>query len=105
MGAKNLRNSSRVVISKNFKRSVYRDTMVIGGDMADDKALEILKGARNAEEKIIPIYTKHLESAIFWTGIPEDRVLKAKVILKRLATESATHKIAVEALIARLERR
>jgi rubrerythrin len=73
--------------------------------MADDKALEILKGARNAEEKSIPIYTKHLESALFWTGISEDRALKAREILKRLAAESAAHKIAVEALIARLERR
>lgn len=70
-----------------------------------DKILSILREARNAEESIIPIYTKHLESAIFWTGVSQDTALSAKKILRRLAVESAAHKITVEQLIARLERK
>ena len=70
----------------------------------NDKVMELLREARNAEEGIIPIYMKHLESALFWTGVPQDNVSKAKTILKRLAAESSAHKIAVEKLIARLER-
>ena len=75
--------------------------------MANDNAniLKILKDARNSEEGVIPIYMKHLESALFWTGVPENNVSKAKTILRRLATESTAHKIAVEQLIARFERR
>ena len=74
--------------------------------MANDNAkiLKILKDARNSEEGVIPIYMKHLESAMFWTGIPQDNVPKAKTILRRLAAESAAHKIAVEKLITRFER-
>ena len=70
----------------------------------NDKILKMLREARNSEEGVIPIYMKHLESAIFWTGIPRDNVPKAKTILRRLADESVAHKIVVEKLIARFER-
>lgn len=67
--------------------------------------LKLLKAARHEEEKGIPIYTKHLGSALFWTGIPQDKVQRAKDILSQLSDESKVHKIEVERLIARLERR
>jgi hypothetical protein len=74
--------------------------------MADHSAiLKVLREARNAEEAVIPIYTKHLGAAVFWTGMPQDKVQKAKEILKRLATDSASHEIIVKQLIARLEGR
>ena len=75
--------------------------------MANDnnETLRILKEARNTEEGVIPIYMKHLESAIFWTGIPKDNVSKAKTILRHLADESAAHKVVVEKLITRFEGR
>ncbi len=69
----------------------------------NNEMLKILKEARNSEEGVIPVYMKHLESALFWTGIHPDNVSKAKTILRRLAAESTAHKIAVEKLIARLE--
>ena len=71
----------------------------------NDKILKMLKEARNTEQGAIPIYMKHLESAIFWTGIPQSNVSKAKKILRRLAAESAAHKVVVEKLITRFERR
>jgi len=73
--------------------------------MAEDKALGILKGARHLEEAVIPILTKHLESAVFWAGVAADKAARAKEILRHLAKQSVEHKIAVERLIARLEGR
>lgn len=63
------------------------------------KLLKILKDALDAEEKAIPIYSKHLESAIFWTGIEKGKIQKIKQSLNRLARDSTAHKRAVERLI------
>ena len=59
----------------------------------------ILKNARYAEEKAIPIYTKHLRSAIFWTGMDEETVEKMRENLRILAEESEKHKKMVKYLI------
>ena len=72
--------------------------------MGRDEALRILREARETEEKSMPIYTKHLSSAVFWTGISPEAAAKAKKVLQRLADESAAHKVMVEELIHRLER-
>jgi rubrerythrin len=69
----------------------------------DQKLLEILTQAQNLEEKIIPIYMKHLESAIFWTGLEKDKVSQAKKMLKRLEEDSKRHKVVVEKLIERIK--
>lgn len=61
--------------------------------------LKILKDAYDVEEKGILIYKRHLESAIFWTGISKDKVQKTKQLLERLAQGSLTHKKIVERLI------
>lgn len=72
--------------------------------MVDNRELlTVLRRAQDAEEKAMPIYSKHLQSAIFWTGISPDRVRKAKEILKRLARESAAHKVMVDRMIKKLE--
>ena len=49
-----------------------------------DKLLRILKDAYYSEEEGVLIYTKHLNSAIFWTGLDKVKVEKAKKILDNL---------------------
>ena len=61
--------------------------------------LKIFKDALKAEEDAVLIYKKHLESAIFWTGIEKDKIKKAKELLDNLAQGSAGHKKAVAKLI------
>lgn len=68
----------------------------------DDAVMAILAGALTAEERIVPIYTKHLGSALFWTGIDEAKARKAQEILARLARESEAHSVIVRNLLARL---
>ena len=64
-----------------------------------DKLLRILKDAYYSEEEGVLIYTKHLNSAIFWTGLDKDKVEKAKKILENLAKGSIAHKPVVEEMI------
>lgn len=64
-----------------------------------DELLRILKDAYYAEEYGVLIYTKHLNNAIFWTGLNADKVKRAKEILDRLAKESTAHKPSVEKMI------
>jgi rubrerythrin len=71
--------------------------------MNKKKLIEVLKNALIAEEKSIPIYTKHLDSAVFWTGLGQEKADKVKTILSKLARGSTIHKQIIENLIKRLE--
>jgi len=64
-----------------------------------DEIIKILEDAQIAEERSIPVYTKHIGSAIFWTGIEKEKAEEIKKILKYLAEESARHKGVVEYLL------
>lgn len=64
-----------------------------------DELLRVLKDAYYTEEEGVLIYTKHLNSAIFWTGLDKDKVRKAKEILENLAKGSVAHKPVVEKMI------
>ena len=66
------------------------------------KLLDILKKAQEVEEKAIPIYMKHLNSAIFWTGMSSDKQKKAKEFIEVLAGDSVGHKETVEKLIKKI---
>lgn len=59
----------------------------------------ILKDAYYAEEDGVLIYAKHLNNAIFWTGLNKDKVKRAKEILEDLAKGSIAHKPVVEKMI------
>ena len=65
--------------------------------------LKELKDALVAEEQSIPIYMKHLDSAVFWTGWDLETVAKAKVLFSTLARESGRHKIIIAGLIERIK--
>ena len=66
--------------------------------------LTILKNARLAEEKLIPILNRHLRSAVFWTGVDKEKIEKMNAILTQLAVESEGHERLTEYLIGRLEK-
>ncbi|UCD14933.1 MAG: hypothetical protein JSV34_04205 [Candidatus Omnitrophota bacterium] len=65
--------------------------------------LKIFKEAYYTEERAVLIYRKHLDSAIFWTGISKDKAQKAKELLEKLAKDSFSHKIILEGLISEVK--
>jgi rubrerythrin len=70
-----------------------------------EKMIELLKHALMAEEKAVPIYNKHLKSAVFWAGLSEDKSAKIKKVLELLAKESTSHKMQVDKILANSCRR
>ncbi|MBU1906234.1 MAG: hypothetical protein KJ923_04475 [Candidatus Omnitrophica bacterium] len=64
-----------------------------------EELLRILKDAYYAEEEGVLIYTKHLQNAIFWTGLDKEKVKRAKELLDDLAKGSLAHKPVVEKMI------
>ena len=73
--------------------------------MSKEELLTILENARLAEEKAIPVYTKHLKSAVFWTGMKQEDVEKIRETLSMLAEESEKHKKMVEYLIEQIKKK
>ena len=73
--------------------------------MQNENKLEIirlLKEALLSEEKAIPIYNRHLESSVFWTGIDDDGASKARDVLRVLSRDSLRHKMTVEKILGEL---
>ena len=64
-----------------------------------EKLIGILKGALLAEEKAVPIYNHHLQSAIFWVGLEKEKADRLKRVLEALAKESTGHKWTVEKVL------
>lgn len=64
--------------------------------------LKELKEALIAEEQSIPVYMKHLNSSIFWTGWEDGILTKAKTVFTHLAQESTRHKVMVANLIGHI---
>ncbi|MCK9573251.1 MAG: hypothetical protein M0R20_02470 [Candidatus Omnitrophica bacterium] len=65
--------------------------------------LKELREALVAEEQSIPIYMKHLDSAVFWTGWDLETITKIKTLFSTLARESGRHKIIITGLIERIQ--
>ena len=71
--------------------------------MDKKELLTVLEKAKIAEEKAIPIYTKHMGTAIFWAGIDKEKVGKIKEALTLLARESEGHRVINESLITQIK--
>lgn len=69
-----------------------------------EKLIELLKYALVAEEKAVPIYNRHLKSAVFWAGLPEDKAAELRSTLELLARESTAHKMTVDKIIFNLRK-
>jgi len=74
--------------------------------MGQDKnnLIERIKALLSQEELIIPIYMEHLNSAVFWTGLPEKEEKRAKGIMQVLLNDSNRHKDMLIKLLERVER-
>lgn len=65
--------------------------------------LEMLRRALDAEEKAVPIYTKHLHSAVSWVPLGKEKTSEVRAVFTRLGNDSAGHKKIVEDLIKQIE--
>jgi hypothetical protein len=63
-----------------------------------------IKALLNQEELIIPIYMEHLNSAVFWVGMPEKDEKMAKGIIQVLLNDSNKHKDMLTKLLERVEK-
>lgn len=72
--------------------------------MTKQELLAILKKARLGEEKVISIYTKHLASAVFWTGMKKEDAKRVRAVFDILARDSIKHRKIVEGLIQDLQK-
>lgn len=68
-----------------------------------DELLRLLKDAYYAEEDGILIYQKHLNNALFWTGVDKDKAKEARRMLDILAKGSIAHKPIVQGMIDRVK--
>ncbi|MBU0682842.1 MAG: hypothetical protein ABIH85_01705 [Candidatus Omnitrophota bacterium] len=59
--------------------------------MKKQELLKYLKEAVMTEERIIPIYEKHLKSAIFWIKIDKDKAEKARGMMDKMIQDSRKH--------------
>ena len=63
----------------------------------------MLEEARLTEEQAIPVYTRHLDTAVFWLGMDEKDAGRVKRTLNALANDSRRHKEVVERLLEEIK--
>jgi len=71
--------------------------------MQKDELIAFLKHAIILEEKSIPIYTRHLDSGIFWIKLPAEKAEEIKRAMEHLARDSARHKDMLQGVLKGLE--
>jgi hypothetical protein len=71
--------------------------------MTKNELITRLKDLHNEEEMAIPIYTKHLESALFLSHIKPDARREIEEMLLTLAMESEMHAKMFEAAIKKIQ--
>lgn len=64
--------------------------------------IERLSVCIQTEESAIPLYSKHITSALFFSGFPEEQQIKLKEILEELVSDSERHKKILNALLERV---
>jgi rubrerythrin len=69
-----------------------------------DNLIASLKKSLDAEERAVPIYSKHLNSTLFFSGLDKDFQERIKGLLSILAKESIRHEQVLRTLIKKIER-
>lgn len=64
--------------------------------------IKILESALSAEERSIPIYVEHLQSAVFWLGMEPGKIENIKATFRHLAEDSERHCGVVLSLLKRV---
>ena len=63
---------------------------------ARERLLKRLNDAIFTEESAIPVYARHLDTALFWRGMSGKNHLKIRKYLEILGRQSANHKLIFE---------
>lgn len=69
-----------------------------------NELLKMIDDAVALEERSIRVYSKHLGTALFWSGLPEWERKQLGIYLKILAKESAKHSARLTALKEKMEK-
>ncbi len=69
-----------------------------------EELLKVLNEAVMTEERIVPIYDKHLRSAIFWTGIDNDKAETVRRCLQIMIDDSKKHFEITKSLLERIKK-
>lgn len=69
-----------------------------------NELLKLLDDSIDLEEKSIQVYNKHLKTALFWSGLPEDERRQLNIYLSMLAKESSKHSARLSALKEKVEK-
>lgn len=72
--------------------------------MTKKEILKLIDEAIDLEEKSIQIYRKHLDTALFWSGLPEWERKQLNMYLNVLAKESVKHAMRLDALKEKTEK-
>ena len=65
--------------------------------------LKMIDDAIDLEDKSIPVYLKHLHTALFWSGLSDWERRQLHISLNILAKESAKHSAKLTALRQQIE--
>lgn len=65
----------------------------------------LLEEAYKTEESAIPLYTKHIGSTLFLSGLEEEKQQRIRQILNRLECESENHSRKFQYLINQVKKR
>ncbi|UCH12445.1 MAG: hypothetical protein JSW18_00410 [Candidatus Omnitrophota bacterium] len=68
-----------------------------------EELLKLLSRCLDAEEKGIPIYSRHLGNTLFLSDFKKEEQKKVRDTLETLKTDSETHKTIFEDLIKRIK--
>jgi len=69
-----------------------------------EELVEVLVHANMTEERVIPIYDKHLRSAVFWTGIDKDKAETVRRFLEIMINDSKRHFEITKSLLERIKK-
>lgn len=68
-----------------------------------EELLELLKDALKTEDSAIPLYTKHITSTLFLSGMDKQKTKRMREILAIFNVESTKHATMFKNLIKRIE--
>jgi rubrerythrin len=71
--------------------------------MEKKETLRLLEECLKIEEEVIPLYSRHIESTLFLSGLAQEKQLKAKEILDKLKADSERHKVIFQTLIKKIK--
>lgn len=68
-----------------------------------EELIRMLTDAQLDEERAVPVFLRHLSTAIFWTGVTRQKSLKAKAFFEGLSNDSERHKKIVSDLLSKIK--